>query len=355
MLTRRTTVIPTSTSVIFSASATPSAPAGSIIGGNLAANPQQSSASYDDGKWHPASSASYDDGKWHPASSLSASSSYSAKSRASSSSATSTSSASYDDGKWHPASSASVSSMSSTSAKSTLSDHHGASASLSASSSLSASKSLSSSASLSASVSTAKPSASGATHGLSFSAPHWVIYSDYWLFTMPDVTLLTSYNRFILAFWMSDRGAVDNAQLWESFNEAYRQQVIADYHAAGIALMVSAFGSTDSPTMNGVDPTTCAQKLAAWVVKYSLDGVDIDYEDMPAMNSNRAEKWLITFQKELRRLLPEGQYLISHAPVAPWFTSAPDYVGGAYVEVYKQTGSGIDFVSPSFRLSGTDC
>jgi chitinase len=150
---------------------------------------------------------------------------------------------------------------------------------------------------------------------------------------------------------MSDRGAVDNAQLWEQFSDSYRAQVIADYHAAGIALMVSAFGSTDSPTMNNVDPTTCAQQLAAWVIKYKMDGVDIDYEDMLAMNSNRAEGWLITFQKELRRLLPAGQYIISHAPVAPWFTSARDYVSGAYVKINQEVGSTIDFVSTTLFTS----
>jgi chitinase len=95
---------------------------------------------------------------------------------------------------------------------------------------------------------------------------------------MPSVSDLAAYNRFILAFWMSDTGAVDDAQAWEQFDADTRQQVLEEYHAAGIALMVSAFGSTDTPTTDGTDPTAVAQGLAAWVKQYGLDGVDIDYE-----------------------------------------------------------------------------
>lgn len=158
-----------------------------------------------------------------------------------------------------------------------------------------------------------------------FSAPHWVIYADSkstsqscnqrslcadWITAMPSLTDMTHYNRFILAFWMSNAGAVDNAQAWAWFTPAYRAQILAQYHAAGIAVMVSAFGSTgmfhyarhvmnllslvDAPTSWGMDPTQTAQNLAAWVIEYGLDGVDIDYEDMSAMNSNRAEAWLIS-------------------------------------------------------------
>jgi hypothetical protein len=64
--------------------------------------------------------------------------------------------------------------------------------------------------------------------------------------------------------------------------------------------------------------------------------------DMGAMNSDQAEAWLITFQKELRSLLP-SPYIISHAPVAPWFTSANDYASGAYVKVHAEVGDTIDF------------
>jgi len=187
----------------------------------------------------------------------------------------------------------------------------------------------------------------------SFEAPHYVIYSDSWLTVMPSVQDLAAYNRFILAFWMSNSGAVDNAQAWEGFTQEYRQNILQEYHDAGIALMVSAFGSTDTPTTSGTDPKQVAQDLAAWVIQYGLDGVDIDYEDMGAMNNDQAEAWLITFQTELRNLLPSPM-IISHAPVAPWFTSANDYASGAYVKVHKDVGDMIDFYNIQFYNQGND-
>lgn len=192
----------------------------------------------------------------------------------------------------------------------------------------------------------------GNTPSGTYFAPHYVIYADEWLSQMPSASDISSYNRFILAFWMSNSGEVDNAQAWAQFDASYRQQVLDEYHAAGIALMVSAFGSTDSPTTDGADPTQTAQDLAAWVKQYNLDGVDVDYEDMTAMNNDQAEVWLITFQEELRRLLP-APYLISHAPVAPWFTSGDNYPSGAYVDVHKKTGDGINFYNIQFYNQGS--
>jgi hypothetical protein len=37
---------------------------------------------------------------------------------------------------------------------------------------------------------------------------------------------------------------MQNANIWANFDNDYRQTVIQQYHTAGIALMVSAFGST---------------------------------------------------------------------------------------------------------------
>lgn len=127
---------------------------------------------------------------------------------------------------------------------------------------------------------TAKPSTNLASSTLmsEWSAPHYVIYADSWLSTMPDVSELGSFNRFILAFWEASAGAVDDVQAWASWDVSYRNQVIEEYHHAGIAIMVAAFGSTDLPTTSGEDAKQVAQKLASFVKTYNLDGVDIDYE-----------------------------------------------------------------------------
>ncbi|EMD38928.1 glycoside hydrolase family 18 protein [Gelatoporia subvermispora B] len=106
--------------------------------------------------------------------------------------------------------------------------------------------------------------------------------------------------------------------------------------------MVSAFGSTDVPTSTGADPTSTANTFAAWVVEYDLDGIDVDYEDFDAMDAGTAEAWLVTFTTQLRNQLPAGQYIITHAPVAPWF-SPNIWTNGGYLTVNSEVGSLIDW------------
>ena len=108
-----------------------------------------------------------------------------------------------------------------------------------------------------------------------------------------------------------------------------------------------------------------ANDLADFVTEYDLDGVDskrnfpapgdaclsllnsVDYEDLPAFKKDQgaeAVTWLATFTKALRNKLPAGQYTISHAPLAPWFSDA--YPQGGYLGVNKQVGSLIDWCVP---------
>lgn len=62
------------------------------------------------------------------------------------------------------------------------------------------------------------------------------------------------------------------------FEEDKNNSPLLPYQAAGIKLIVSAFGSTDAPTSNGADPTATANTIANFVKTNNLDGVDIDYE-----------------------------------------------------------------------------
>ena len=132
--------------------------------------------------------------------------------------------------------------------------------------------------------------------------------------------------------------------------------------------MVSAFGDGDAPTSNGLDPITVADELAAFVQQWGFDGVDIDWEDFNALAeganaaSGNAEQWLIDFTQELRAQLPQGrkslivsveeygglmiclEYFITHAPVAPWFTTnTTRYPKGAYRAVQTAVGDLIDW------------
>ncbi|KAF9240689.1 glycoside hydrolase family 18 protein [Melanogaster broomeanus] len=114
----------------------------------------------------------------------------------------------------------------------------------------------------------------------------------------------------------------------------------------GIKLMVSPFGETDAPTSKGANPTTTADHLAEFVMKYDLDGVDVDYEAglqefaqlrCPMLTRARAEVWLATFTTALRAKLPAGRYIITHVPT---------YTSGAYLNVHHTVGSFIDRLPP---------
>ena len=80
-----------------------------------------------------------------------------------------------------------------------------------------------------------------------------------------------------MSFW-SPATLWDKAYEWTTLSASERSSVKSKYHAAGIKLLVAAFGSTDVPTTAGVDPVATANNLAGWVKTYGLDGVDVDYE-----------------------------------------------------------------------------
>ena len=91
--------------------------------------------------------------------------------------------------------------------------------------------------------------------------------------------------------------------------------------------------------------------MAQFVTTNQLDGIDVDYEDLDAMNAGdgKAEAWVTTFTTVLRQKLPQGQFILSHAPLAPWFSQNKQFAGGAYLTIDKNVGSMIDFVSAPMR------
>ncbi|KAG0709374.1 glycoside hydrolase family 18 protein [Suillus ampliporus] len=180
-------------------------------------------------------------------------------------------------------------------------------------------------------------------------APHFVIYSDKWVSGEngpPATSSITGYNVFVLSFWLVS-GPADQAEEWVSLDNATRASIVSSYHNAGISLIVSAFGSTDAPTSEGYDPTTIANDLAAFVLEYDLDGVDIDYEDFNAMNAENgsAETWLTTFTKALRAKASARSIHFNPR------TRCSMYSSGAYLTVNKNVGSLIDWYN--FYNQGT--
>jgi hypothetical protein len=63
-----------------------------------------------------------------------------------------------------------------------------------------------------------------------------------------------------------------------------RASLKSQYQAAGIKLIVSAFGDSNAPTTTGTDPISTAQTMAAWVKQFNLDGIDVDYEVLSLFN-----------------------------------------------------------------------
>jgi chitinase len=191
-------------------------------------------------------------------------------------------------------------------------------------------------------------------------APHFVVYGDAWdgQTGPPPVSSIKGFNVYTLSFLLL-AGAWDKAYEWTSLTADQRSTLKSQYASAGIKLIVSAFGSTDVPTTTNADPVATANTFAAWVKQYNLDGIDVDYEDFGAMDSGKGEAWLISFTKQLRAQLPAGQYIITHAPVAPWFQPGSRWPGGGYLKVHSQVGSLIDWYNIQFYNQGanvyTDC
>ncbi|KAJ3912519.1 putative chitinase [Lentinula edodes] len=183
-------------------------------------------------------------------------------------------------------------------------------------------------------------------------APHFVVYTDKGSEPAPDVSKISGFNTVAMSFLLTS-GAADQAKAWETLAQAQKSSIKSAYQKAGIKLIVSAFGSTDLPTSS--DAKSTAATMAKWVQDNNVDGIDVDYEDLNAMNAQdgKAEQWLIDFTNALRTQLPQGKYILTHAPLAPWF-SASHYKSGAYTKVHKEVGSKIDWYNIQFYNQGTE-
>ncbi|KAF9475014.1 glycoside hydrolase [Pholiota conissans] len=194
------------------------------------------------------------------------------------------------------------------------------------------------------------------THTKQATAPRFVIYSDAPVSGEtgpPPISQIKGYNVFALSFLLT-AGPFDKALEWTTLSSSQRSTIKAQYAAAGIKLIVSLFGSTEEPTTEGKDPIVTANTMAAWVKQFDLDGADVDYEDFDAVNAGdgKAEAWLVSFTTQLRKQLPAGSFILTHAPVAPWF-SPGKFGGGAYLTVDSKVGSLIDWYNVQFYNQGS--
>ncbi|KIK56293.1 glycoside hydrolase family 18 protein [Collybiopsis luxurians FD-317 M1] len=186
-------------------------------------------------------------------------------------------------------------------------------------------------------------------------APRFVAYADRWVSGVngpPPVEQVKGFNVFALSFLLT-KGAFDKALEWQQLSAAQRATVKSQYKAAGVSLIVSAFGSTETPTSSGADPIATANTMASWVTQYGLDGIDVDYEDFDAFNNGSAVAWLVSFTKQLRTKLPQGTYILTHARNIYRF--CPNrWANGGYLEINKQVGNLIDWYNIQFYNQGAN-
>ncbi|TBU33675.1 glycoside hydrolase [Dichomitus squalens] len=194
-------------------------------------------------------------------------------------------------------------------------------------------------------------------------SPAFVIYTNKFVSSsvLPPVNELKGYNVVALSFLLL-KGPFDQAAAWAALPDAQRAATKTEYANAGIRLIVSAFGDSEEPTTSKSDPLATANSMAQFVLSSGLDGIDVDYEDLDAMNKGDgvAEAWLVTFTQTLRQHLPKGQFILSHAPIAPWFSLNSVFLkSGAYRTVNKQVGHLIDWYNIQVMTEGaneyTDC
>ncbi|EJD39829.1 glycoside hydrolase [Auricularia subglabra TFB-10046 SS5] len=171
-------------------------------------------------------------------------------------------------------------------------------------------------------------------HHNSQDTPRFVLYHDR--------CELKGWNVLNVAFWLT-HGPWDNARQWTTLPTGIRQQIKSSYAAAGVKLLVSAFGDSQWPTSSGEDPKALAKRLADFVTDWEFEGVD----DLGAFDRGIAEDWIATFTKELRGYLPSPDYIITYAPLAPWFMKGR-WPGGGWLKVHETVGDLIDWYNIQF-------
>ena len=127
---------------------------------------------------------------------------------------------------------------------------------------------------------------------------------------------------------------------------------IDELHSVGNRIHISFGGGTmTSEAYAGLTSfeSTIANSIADFVIKYDLDGIDIDFEDTQAfMNSAtyNGVDLLVKLTSELRKLLPSGKFSITHAPQPPYLV--PNNGMDGYVDVMKNVGDQIDWLNVQF-------
>ncbi|CAO1619346.1 unnamed protein product [Sympodiomycopsis kandeliae] len=138
-----------------------------------------------------------------------------------------------------------------------------------------------------------------------------------------------------------------------------RRQWIDALHSRGITVLLSSFGGDPSQqaiTMK-YDPVALGRLHGQVVRESGLDGLDNDIEDFQAsMQQNHdVVEWIVAYTRAVRREIPRGQYVLTTAPVAPWFTTNKQrYCSGLFGAINKEVGQEYDWYNVQFYNQGND-
>ena len=181
-----------------------------------------------------------------------------------------------------------------------------------------------------------------------------------------------NYNIVILSFLnaadLDNPTVVDALDVWVNvLTDDDREEVKDYYKSKGAKLMLSIGGDEDY--IDGDDGVIANQKGAEYakigadmVLKYNLDGLDFDLEldndnfwiepdhTHDKFYSGEFQKFMTDGLVQARSQLPLGQYIISHAPQAPYFgnlasTNGTDDHGYTQWMLDNQDNPGVDFVN----------
>lgn len=74
----------------------------------------------------------------------------------------------------------------------------------------------------------------------------------------------------------------------------------------------------------------------------------VDYEDLDRWNNGQGASWLIDLTNSLRDQLPQGQYLLTHAPIGAWLVRSAYPKDGGYAAINDAVGSKIDWYNVQY-------
>ena len=117
------------------------------------------------------------------------------------------------------------------------------------------------------------------------------------------------------------------------------------------AFIIASVGGQNAKWPSNYTDTTGAiaggNSIAQYIKTYTLNGIDIDWEDNNSANLTANHiSWLTTYTKTLRNNLPsKNNYIISHAPQAPYF-------GMGYETIYQNCKYDIDYYNMQYYDQG---